>query len=176
MTPPLAVLFATHKGAFLGAGAAGVAGLALLQRKKSASATGTSKTSTPAGTIPAAAVVPASGVQGAYPDTSSTDMYNQLEGQLERLQSSQAVPVPTPVASSLFAPTRSGQYVSYADGSVREVESDGSLYHLSLPEWSGIIQGNGGAAPDLHPVSGTAPAEYSYTTNLQSKITGGTAG
>jgi hypothetical protein len=90
---PLPVLFATHKGAFLAAGAAGVAGLAMLQRKKN---TGPSS---PSGTIPAAAVVPSSGVQGSYPDTSGTDMYNQLEGQLERLQASQAVPARSPRSS-----------------------------------------------------------------------------
>jgi hypothetical protein len=174
---PLPVLFATHKTAILAAGAAGVAGLALLQkRKKPATGAATS----PAGALPAAAVIPSSGVQGAYPDTSGTDMYNQLEGQLERLQASQAVPVPKPVASSLFAPNRTGTYVRGADGSIAEVESDGSLYGLTGGDWAGIEKASGGlGSTPLTQFTSNLPQYYSIQGNLsaaQSKITGGTAG
>jgi hypothetical protein len=163
---PLPVLFATHKGAFLAAGAAGVAGLAMLQRKKS-STTGTSSTSTPAGTIPGAGVISSAGVQSAYPDTSSTAAYNQLEGQLERLQASQAVPVPTPIASSLFAPNLTGRYVRGQDGSIAEIETDGSLYGLTGGDWASIEKSSGGlGSTPLTQLSTALPSFYNVQTNL----------
>jgi hypothetical protein len=164
---PLPVLFATHKTAILAAGAAGVAGLALLQkRKKPATGAATS----PAGALPAAAVIPSSGVQGAYPDTSGTDMYNQLEGQLERLQASQAVPVPKPVASTLFAPTGSGNYVRTADGTIAEVESDGSAFGLTAPQWAPLAKQGAAWSAQV----GAIP--YATTAGNLAKVSGGTAG
>jgi hypothetical protein len=166
----LAALFAQHKTAILTAGAAGVAGLALLTRRRKTAAAGAA--GSPAGTIPAAGVVPSSGVQGVYPDTSATDVYNQLEGQLERLQASQAIPVPKPVASTLFAPSNSGQVVAYSDG-IYERETDNSLLHLSGPQAQAILDANGGKYPNLVTFTGNAPggsAKYGTAENLQAAL------
>lgn len=132
----LPALFAQHKTAIIGAAGAGVVGLALLQRKKAAasSAAGPSL----AGTIPAAGVVPSTGVQAAYPDTGAVDTYNTIMDQLLKQQAAMNPPVPAaapkPVASSLFAPTGSGKYVRYGSGTIAEVESDGSLYGIAPGE------------------------------------------
>jgi hypothetical protein len=146
VTPQLGVLFAQHKTAILGASAAGVAGLALLQKRKKA-ATGSGTTAVP-GTIPAAAVV-SSGVQGAYPDTSGTSGYDQLEGQLERLQASQAVPVPTPVSSTLFAPSSSGSLVRFNTGAIDQIQGDGSLYNLTPGELQNLYSRGGVTVQNL---------------------------
>lgn len=172
---PLPVLFAAHKTAVLGAAAAGVAGVALLQKRKKTT-TGTAAAASPAGTIPAAAVVPSSGVQGAFPDTSATDVYNQLEGQLERLQAngSQAVPVPTPVASSLYAPSSdSNTFVRYGpNGMVTQVEADGSQLGLTYDQWQSLAA-NGAQAPNI---GGPAPTNVFTTLGNLTKVSGGTAG
>jgi hypothetical protein len=180
VNPQLAAVFAAHKTAILGAAAAGVAGLALLHRKKGATA-GTAA-GTAAGTIPAAAVVPSQATGSTY-DSSAYDVYSALQSELgpmlQARQGSGITTAPAPVASSLFAPTGSGQYVAYkgtgaGGNSINEVETDGSLYHLGLPEWQSIIAANGGKEPTVATFSGTAPTDFGYTANLKSKIAAGT--
>jgi hypothetical protein len=141
-----------NKPVVLGVGAAGVAGLALLQRKKKSSA-------------------------AAY------DVYSALTGQLGALSEqvrqtsgSSVTSAPAPLASSLFAPNMTGQYVGYrGDGSagsngIYEVETDGSLYHLDMPEWQKIIASSGGKEPATTTYTGRAPVEYAASTNLANKI------
>lgn len=171
-----------HKPVVLGTAAAGVLGLALLQRKKKAAtpaAAGGPVTVQPTGTIPAAAVVPSQQTASTY-DSSAYDVYNALSGQLEQLRQttgggSTPVTAPTPVASSLFAPNRTGQYVSYrapgaSSNAIYEVESDGSLYNLGMADWTSIIADNGGKEPAATHYDATPPTSYTGAANLQSKI------
>lgn len=145
MTEPLSAMFAAHKPVVLGVAAAGVVGLALL-KKKSSSSSSSSSTSQPAGTIPAAAVVSSGSVQSAYPDTTASDVYNSLQPTLAQILNQQAnqtsagtsapLTAPKPIASTLFAPTGSGKYVKYGNGTTGEIESDGSVYGISSSELS----------------------------------------
>jgi hypothetical protein len=144
----LPAFFAAHKAAVLGGGAAAVAGLALYQRKKGTTAGGAAATTAGArvpGTIPAAAVEPQS--VGAY-DSTSFDLYNALSGQLEQIAqtgtSSGAAQASGPVASTLFNPTGSGDYVRGSNGMIAEVESDGSLFALTRPQWQQLEKNAGG--------------------------------
>jgi hypothetical protein len=147
VNPQLSALFAAHKTAILGAAGVGVVGLALLQKKKGAAAT--PATTGVAGTIPAAAVVPASS-SGSGPNNSAYDVYSALQSELAPLLQQQAAATgtggittaPAPIASSLFSANRTGNYVAQTNNDgvqgVFEVESDGSLYHLSSADWTGI--------------------------------------
>jgi hypothetical protein len=167
-------LFEQHKTAALGAAGAGVIGLALLSRKKRAAA-GPGSTS-PAGTIPAAAVVPSSGVQGAFPDTSATEVYNALQDQFGKILDQQAaqtsnsnggLTAPAPIASTLFAPTYSGSYATTSTGQPVEIESDGSLFHLNTNFINQVAQKGG-----TYSVLAQDPGWYSLTGNLQAKQSG----
>lgn len=184
----LSALFAQHRPVVLGAGAAAVAGLALWQKKKKA--TGTAATgavtgaTVPTGTIPAAGVVSSSGVQGAYPNTAATDVYNALEPTLAQILSQQSAQTsasssnaaaPAPVASTLFAPTWSGNYMREANGDPVEVESDGSVFHLADQWMAQVTQQTGKAWSDL-PQMAVSPGWYSASTNIQAKTDGTTPG
>jgi hypothetical protein len=173
----LPAYLAAHKPVAFGAAAVGVVGLALWQKRRATAGAPAAGGAVP-GTLPAAAVVSpsATGSGGAY-DSTSFDLYNALQPEIDQLMATRGPSVtsaPAPVASMLFAPTGSGQLVGFADGSVREVESDGSTYHLSLPELGALTQANGGRQPTITTLPGAAPtSEYSYTANLASKIAGG---
>ena len=167
---------AGHKPVVLGAAAAAVTGLALLQRRKKAGAAAPSSpaarptSSQPAGTIPAAAVVPSQSYGSTY-DSSAYDVYNALSGQLEQLRQTSGTgttAAPTPVASTLFAPSGSGRFVRYADGGVFEVESDGSLFGLTPNQNE---QATRAAGPGLswEQLQGTMPMKYSTAANLATK-------
>lgn len=165
----LSAYFAAHKTAILGGAAAAVAGLALYRKHAAAAGTPTTGGVTLAGTTPAAAIV---GAQG--PDSSSYDLYNAMQPELEQLlqtgASSGGVTAPPPVASGLFAPSGSGKLVSYSNG-LYEMESDGSLYHLAPSEWAKIVADNGGKKPAASALSGPAPgSSYSGQGNLSSFI------
>jgi hypothetical protein len=96
-----------HKQVVLGVGAAGVVGVALLRRKKAGGDVAAAPATTrPAGTIPAAAVVPAQGY--AAPDSSAYDVYNALTGQLEQMRQTiggATTTAPEPVSSPLLTNT-----------------------------------------------------------------------
>lgn len=147
-----------HKPAVLGVAAAGVTGLALLQRRKrsgGAGATGTTKQ--PAGTIPAAAVVPSQQTGSTY-DSSAFDVYNAMSGQLAKLSEqvqqtsdgsgSGITSAPAPVASTLLAPTYSGNYFGMGSG-IGEIESDGSLFVFTQPQWQNALKQNPSAGSQL---------------------------
>lgn len=126
-----------NKVALLGAGAAGAVLLGLRTRSKATG--GGPRTAQPAGTLPAAAVVPANGLQatGSTYDSSAFDVYSALMPQLEALRqtgtSSGVTDVP-PIAQSIFAPNWTGKYVKYTNGTIGEIESDGSVYGISGAE------------------------------------------
>jgi hypothetical protein len=129
---------AAHKVELLGAGAAAAVLLGLRARAKG----GTGKAAGPAGTIPAAAVVPATGQGfGSTYDSSAYDVYSALQSELGPLLEAQSqttgrsgiTSVP-PIAAGLFAPTGTGNYVRYGDGTIAEVESDGSIYGIAPGE------------------------------------------
>jgi hypothetical protein len=160
-----------QRPAVLGATAVGVVGLALLHRKKAAAAPGGAKQ--PAGTIPAAAVVPAQGYAG--PDNSAVQVYDALSSQLEQMRQTSAsgsgvTAAPAPVASTLFAPTGSGKFVRYADGNVFEVESDGSLFGLT-PNQNDQATRAAGPGISWEQLQSTMPIKYSTAANL-AKVNG----
>jgi hypothetical protein len=168
----LSAYFAAHKTAILGGAAAGVAVLGLRARKKAAAPA----TSQPAGTLPAAAVVPANGLQsvGSTYDSSAYDVYSALQseltpflqGQAAQTSASSGISSVPAVASTLFGPTGSGHLVRYPNGSIAEVESDGTLYGLNPDEWNNLR--NAGqtytSLPDTGPVN-----MFSAAGNLQAK-------
>lgn len=137
-------LFEQHKPAVLGVAAAGVAGAALLHRRKAGeAATPRTSSGTLANPNPAAAVVPGNG--GGY-DSSAYDVYNALQSQLGPLldqarQSTGGAPgggintAPAPVASPLFKP---GFYRSPADGAIYQVDAAGKRDWLTPAEWKSL--------------------------------------
>lgn len=166
--------FEQNKPLVLGAAAAGVAGLALWQKKKrTAGAPTVTAGAAPviAGTSPAAAVVPA----GSY-DSSSYDLYNALQPEIDQILAQQRTAgagaittAPAPGASSLFAPTYSGNYVRFADGQIDEVEGDGSLLWLNPQENAKAASMAGGSSDWVHQLTVNAPtngAVYNTGTNL----------
>ena len=187
MNPQFAAFFNAHKVQILGGGAAAVAALGYYQRKKNAGSSTTSTTAgaTIPGTIPAAAVVDSSGSTTATYDSTAFDIYDALQSQITDLASQQqtsspatspasspasgAAATPPPIASTLYAPADSGRLASYANG-LYEVESDGSLYHLSPSEWQGLIKSNGGKKPGATAIAGNAPTSYGGSGNLANFI------
>lgn len=174
----LSAYFAAHKTAVLGGAAAAVAGLALYRKHQAASGTGTTAGATVPGTLPAAAIV---GAQG--PDSSGFDLYNAVQPEIDQiLQQMQAnqtggttgggtTAAPTPIASTLFNPTRSGKYVRFADGQIDEVEKDGSLLWLNPSEARSVF-GTGGWAGHVNQLTVKAPANvYTSGKNLVTKNT-----
>lgn len=146
----ISAFFNKNKPLVLGTAAVGVTGLALLQRGKSTGGPGAPVAATVPG-IPAAAVVPAS-AGGTY-DSGSVDVYNALQPTLEAIlqqgnrqtdASSGITAPPAAIASTLFSPTFSGNYVRFADGLVAEVQSDGSLYGMTAAEHKRAFASNGG--------------------------------
>ena len=153
-TAAIAAFFQNNKPAVLGTAAAGVAGLALLQRRK---AGGDAGPGAPSAGLPAAAVIPASGSIGGQYDSTALDLMNALSPQLEQIMQqtgrSGIDQVPGKVASSLFSPTFSGNYVralnngGVAGSRMFEVQSDGSLLHLTQKQWDDAIK-KAGFAPN----------------------------
>jgi hypothetical protein len=158
-------------------GGAAVAGLALLQRKRGtagASAPGVTAGAVAPGTMPAAAVV--SGGGGGY-SSDAFSAYNALQDEIGTLArqneaarqtsagGSGVGTVPAPIASTLFNPTGSGTYAQYANGTVAEVESDGSQLGLGYAQWEPLRAA--GAHPTIV-IPGAAPVGryFQSDTNL----------
>lgn len=133
-------------------GVAGVAGLALLQRRKAGGDVGVAQ----AGAAPAGAA--ASGGSLASPagqvvySSAASDTYNALQPQLSTIgtavagllaEKSKTADI-IPIASTLYAPSNTGNVVRDAQGSVVEVQADGSLYGLTPKEYNKIINDRGG--------------------------------
>ena len=186
----LSALFAAHKTAILGGGAAAVAGLALYQRKKGGAGAGASTVGARVpGTIPAAAVVPAGGSVGAggY-DSSSFDTYNALQPEIDQILQRQeaqqtggtagggVTAAPAPVASTLLSPSSSNNYVRFADGQIDQVESDGSLYWLS-PTESAKAFGKGGWKGKVNQLNVKPPTNvFSAGKNILARNQSATSG
>lgn len=179
----LGAWFRANKTEALLVGGAGVAGLALYTRKKNtaAAAAGVTAGASAPGTIPAAAVVSGSGVP-TY-DSSSYDLYNALQDEIGTLAhqnegaaqtgatgSSVSAAVKGPIASTLLAPTGSGQLARYGTG-IYEVEADGSLYGENLHEWQAT-----GSPTNYVQLGSTLPSgltAYTGAGNLAQRIATG---
>lgn len=140
-----------HKPVVLGAAAAGVVGLALVQRRKAGTAA-PAGTPRPAGTIPAAAVVPSQQTSSTY-DSSAFDVYNALGSQLGQLSEQirqttggGITTAPDPVASPLLTNTdwMNAAVTKYVKGggSVRDITN--TLNHY-LNGWSAPAEAMTGA-------------------------------
>lgn len=127
MGPKLQALFAEHKTAILGVSAVGVAGLALLNRRKAPGGGSPAVGASPAGTIPAAAVVPGAG--GGY-DSSAYDVYSALQSQLQQMNRVNSAPAPT--SSSLLSP---GFYRKAGGTTIWQIDGQGQRNDLTLGEW-----------------------------------------
>jgi hypothetical protein len=159
-TAQLAAWFKANKTEALMVGGAAVAGLALYKRKTGAAGapSGVTAGAVAPGTMPAAAVVPAGG--GSY-DSSAWSAYNALQDEIGTLArqneaarqtgaagSGASAAVKGPLASTLLAPSGSGRYVQNGNGTIAEVESDGSLYGMQLGEWLPFY--NSGSRPGAY--------------------------
>lgn len=171
----LGASFTQNRTAILGTAAAGVVGLALYRRKQAAAAPAAPTAgATTAGVYSAGGQTAGMYGANAY-DSSASDVYGLVQPQLESLGGQlndlnaklNAVPVsqaPTsavtappskPIATTLFSPTRSGNYVRYGDQTITEVEQDGSQLALTYDQWVPIANGGGtmnySQSPDEHP-------------------------
>jgi hypothetical protein len=137
----LSAWFAQNQKAVLGVGAAAVVGVGVMRaRKKSAGAAAGGAGATPtAGT--AFATGPAiAGTQTPY-DSSVVDGYNDLQSQIYGLSDKLNAPMPVPaapIASTLFSPQGTGQYVHFGNLG-GEVESDGSVFGITQDQWQQIL-------------------------------------
>jgi hypothetical protein len=166
----LQAFFATHKVAVLGTAAAGAVLLGLRTRKKAA----TGGAAVTPGT--AAGVVPANGLQGVGStyDSSAYDVYSALQSELSPFlqqqaaqtgASSGAAAAVKPIASTLFKPNLTGQYVVYKNGAYGEIEQDGSVYGISAPEASADQWGKIWATAT--PIGDTLTAYSDRSSNLK---------
>jgi hypothetical protein len=170
--------FERNKKGLAVAGAVAVGGLALMQARKGGTA-GPQAGQPGATAVPARIPAPASqqtaSASGWAPyDSTASDVYNALQPMLERVSNqldTQRSPIPLPpMASNLDAPTFTGTYVTYGDGSVHEVQSDGSLFHLSLPQYGDVQRRFGTDKVAPLTIAGAAPTAYSTTSNLMARI------
>jgi hypothetical protein len=138
-----------NKGAALACGLAAVGGLVLWQKRKgsaagsTAGATSSSSSTTPAGVVPYSGggqTTSLAGAGGVY-DSTSADLAGYLGPQLDSIGSrltaleNPSASSPIPVASTLVSPAGTGSYVRTPNGSIAEVESDGSLFGLTYNQW-----------------------------------------
>ena len=170
------------------AGAVAVGGLALMQRQKAGGDVGTTSATTPsAGATPAAIGGLATPNGQVVYSSEASDVYNAIQPQLStigtamnQLLSDKATANSDdsiPIAARLNAPSGTGQFVGWkGNGYVTEVQSDGSLYHLTPSEWAAAtasgaklvqMQGNSG-------VSDSGPENLlAKVRAAQTKVTGG---
>lgn len=159
-----------HKGPALAA-AGGVVVLLALARRKRAAAAPVQQTSAPIMSGVTGYSAGAQSMGGAAYDSTSTDIVGALTPQLSSIGSqlsqltnpaASPTPVPKPVASTLFAPLYTGKDVELADGTVAEIESDGSLFGMTHPQyWA-----NPNASKDLAGIVNmkASPLPVYYTT------------
>lgn len=127
---------AKNKPALLAGGAVVVVGLGLYSRSKSGG-----DTAAPASPAVSAAGSYSNGGQvagaGGY-DSTASDVAAWLHPQLEALRKDNIpTPVPVPLASTLFAPTGTGNYVRQgSNGMVAEIQNDGSLFGITFDQWT----------------------------------------
>lgn len=158
----LRALFQQNKKALFAVAAVGVGGFALYKRHTAGATAGsaTSSTSSSAGVVPSYSsggqTTTMGGASGIY-DSTSTDLASFLSPQLGAMQSqlnaltaapsssSTPTPVAGPIASSLLAPKGTGTYVINGNGTIGEVESDGSIFGMTLPQWMPLY--DAGARP-----------------------------
>lgn len=153
------------------AGAVGVGGLALMQRGKSGGGD--------AGGGPMVDAAPTSGAGaryglttggGAY-DSTASDVYNAIAPQLEEvrdlLNQQNKPPVPVvapPKASTMYAPTGTGNYAWLSNGVSVEVQDDGSLFGMTGEQLKSIMSRDPNAKLSKW---GSAPKFYAAETNAR---------
>jgi hypothetical protein len=105
--------------------------------------------------------VPANGLQGVGStyDSSAYDVYSALQSELSPFLQAQANQTGTssgvssvpPVASTLFNPSRHRPVRQYGNGTVAEIESDGSQLGLTYGQWNDLL-GKGAKVTQVLPV------------------------
>lgn len=143
----LRAAFEKNKGVLFGVAAAGVGAFALYRRHTAGATAGSASSSgtSSAGVVPYSGggqTTTMGGAAGVY-DSTSSDLASFLSPQLGALQqqvtalqagNASPTPVPAPIASTLLAPTGSGNYFKMGSG-MGEIESDGSLFVFTAPQW-----------------------------------------
>lgn len=133
--------FAANQKPVLGVAAAAAVGVGVLRaRKRAATGGGTGGAPATAGT--AFASGPAIAGTATPYDSSVLDVYNGLQDQIDGITTKLTAPLPVPqapVASKLFAPSGTGNYVRLQNGVVGEVESDGSIFGLGWDQWKPLM-------------------------------------
>lgn len=156
------------------AGAAGVAGLALMKRRQAGGDVGTATaTGTTSAVRPGSSLAAPNG-QVVYSSTGS-DVYNAVQPQLStigtalnQLLADKSAPDATdtiPIATTIFSPNATGNYVRQDNGLIAEVQSDGSLFGLTGSQWASIMNQSGGKASANDIGSFNAPT-YSTAANV----------
>lgn len=156
------------------AGAAGVAGLALMQRKKAGGDVGTTPAPTTSSVTSAGSLAAPNG-QVVY-SSEASDVYNAIQPQLSTIGTSvnqlladkaKADSNDTiPLAASLFSPTFSGTYLRDNKGSIVEVQGDGSLYGLTGNDWAEVEKRNGGIGSTKLTQIASLPSFFSLEKNV----------
>jgi hypothetical protein len=155
--------FAANQKPVLGVAAAGAVGLGVLRaRKRSAAGGGASgRGAVPATAGTAFATGPAIAGTATPYDSSVLDAYNGLQEQLDGITNRLTAPLPVPeapVASKLFAPQGTGNYVHF-DGIGGEVESDGSVFGITAEQWQQILARDPNAGAKITTLS-TGPTNW----------------
>lgn len=151
-------------------------------RKTSGSATAASGAGYLSPTSAAQAGLGSAGAVGGYNAEAQQGLQTLLanqSGQLSNLEAAVAnltgagssLPTATPaalsspLASTLYNPVGTGNYVRQTDGLIAEVESDGSLFGLTGNQFASVVQSNGGTVPSVTQL-GKLPNVYSLQSNL----------
>ncbi|MCL1872163.1 MAG: hypothetical protein FWF90_17375 [Promicromonosporaceae bacterium] len=179
----LQAAFTKHKGPVLACAAAVVLFLAWRARKgaggdTTSSTTSLSTTSTPVTGGGGATPAYYTAGTGAY-DSTSSDVYNALQPQIEYLQQlASQIPVNDPTAgsssTSSSSPIDKGRALSAADqlvrgsasGTIYRVESDGTTTPISSATWSAFRNTAAGAGYAVQQLTGDA---YTNITRAASK-------
>jgi hypothetical protein len=130
--------FAQNKPVVLGVGAAGVVAAGLVARKRSG---GDVSSSTPAGGYSAGGQT-AGGTGGVY-DSTSTDLYGAMSGELSGIAQSLAQmqanpPTPLPAPPKPTSGLKAGFYRKGAESNVYQVNANGTIDWLTQKEFRAI--------------------------------------
>jgi hypothetical protein len=135
--------FTANQKPILGVAAAGAVGFGVLRaRKRTAAAAGGA--GVPGASTAGSAFASGPAIAGTTTpyDSSVMDVYNGLQDQIDGITTKMTAPLPVPsapVASTLFAPSGTGNYVRLQNGVVGEVESDGSIFGLGWNQWKPLM-------------------------------------
>lgn len=152
-------------------------GLAYATLRKSASS-GSSSAQTAAMGYPGSSATLSSGQVAGFDQAAVAGLQTMMANQSDMLRSiasglpsnygaGAAPATPSPIAAGLFAPTNSGNFALYGNGTVAEVESDGSQLGLNWSQWN-ALQGQGAKVTQTMgmPSAPAGTAYYQTNTNL----------